>query len=128
MLRRLPPIVALLFSLACSKEGPVGPQGPAGPQGPSGPAGSVNRADFTGTIGASGGISVPLPTAAVANNKVPIVACFISENRQTWLAVAALPPEDGFPFCGLTGIGTGTPNVTLVDAPVGFFYYIIAAW
>lgn len=31
-----------MFSLNCSKEGPVGPAGPAGPQGVAGPVGSAN--------------------------------------------------------------------------------------
>lgn len=33
-------LTGLLFSLSCTKEGPMGPEGPEGPEGPAGPAGS----------------------------------------------------------------------------------------
>jgi hypothetical protein len=64
----------------------------------------------------------------VANNRVPVVACYISDTRQTWLAVAPLPGETDWRYCGLTGIGTSSPAVRLINVPTGFFYYIIAAW
>jgi hypothetical protein len=132
-------LALVLFTLAgCSSaEGPMGPAGPAGPQGPQGvqgppgPAGSpgsLNRVDFTGTLNSSGAVTVPLPAASVANGKVPVIACYMSSNRVTWLAVAQTPSESGFVFCGLTGIGTTSPSVTLVDGVPGYAYYIIATW
>jgi hypothetical protein len=127
-MRRLVMFGAALFLLACGKEGPMGPQGPQGPQGPPGPAGAVNRADFTGTIGSNGGVSVPLPSASVANNKIPVIACYVSDTRQTWLAVAQIPSDTSLPYCGMTGIGTSTPAVTIIRVPVAYYYYIIAAW
>src|SRR5690348_15356989 len=89
--RRIATFGAMMFLLACGKEGPMGPQGPQGPPGPAGPQGSVNRADFTGTIGASGSVAAPLPSAAVANGRVPVIACYVSNDRQTWVAVAQVP-------------------------------------
>lgn len=133
-MRRLLAVAMAAMLVACSKEGAVGPQGPTGPQGPAGaqgppgPAGAINRVDFTGTIGSSGGATAPLPAAAVANNRVPVIACYISDTRQTWLAVAQTPTVTTWPYCGLSGIGTGSPSVTLVNVPIGYFYFIIAAW
>ena len=112
----------LLFTLACGGDGAVGPAGPQGPQGPAGPAGppgALNRADLTGTIGSSGGVAAQLPAAAVAGGKVPVIACYISDTGQTWLAVAQTPSNTSFPACGLTGIGTSTPAIALVNVTVG---------
>jgi hypothetical protein len=88
----------------------------------------VNRADFTGTIGSSGGVAIPLPSGAVANNRVPVVACYVSNNRQTWLVVTNATDNTSWPACGLTGIGTASPGLALINVPVGYFYYIIVAW
>lgn len=131
-------VLVILMLVGCSgAEGPMGPQGPAGPQGaqgvqgPPGPAGqpgSLNRVDYTGTIDASGAVSVVLPSASVANGKVPAIACYTSSNRVTWLAVAQTPSVSGFVFCGLTGIGTTSASVTLVNGIPGYAYYIIATW
>lgn len=137
-------MLTILALVGCSgAEGPMGPAGPAGPQGvqgvqgpqgaqgppgPAGPPGAVNRVDFTGTLNASGAVSVPLPAASVSSGKVPVIACYVSSDRVTWLAVAQTPSESGFVFCGLTGIGTTSPSVTLVDGIPGYAYYIIAAW
>jgi hypothetical protein len=106
----------------------MGPAGPQGPPGPAGPAGSTNRSDFTGTVGTSGGVSAPLPAASVANSRVPLIACYISDTRRTWLAVAQVPAQTGLPYCGMSGIGTTAPAITLINVPTGYFYYIIAAW
>lgn len=70
--------------------GTNGAQGPPGPPGPIGPAGAANRADFTGTIGSSRSVVVALPAASVAGGKVPVIACYISSDGVTWLAVARL--------------------------------------
>ncbi|HEV8448618.1 MAG TPA: hypothetical protein VGQ44_17430 [Gemmatimonadaceae bacterium] len=116
---------------ATGPQGPAGaqgPNGPAGPQGPSGPAGSTNRADFTGNLSGTGSVSVPLPAASVAGNKVPVVACYVSTDRITWLAVAQTPSNSPFVFCGLTGIGSATPGVTLINGIANEAYYIIAVW
>jgi hypothetical protein len=87
----------------------------------------LNRVDFTGTLNSSGAVTVPLPAASVANGKVPAIACYVSTDRQTWLAVADTPAL-GFVFCGLTGIGTSSPSVTMVNGVSGEAYYIIATW
>jgi hypothetical protein len=69
-----------------------------------------------------------LPASSVAGGKVPVIACYISDVGQTWLAVAQIPATDTDPFCGLGGIGTSTPAIVMVNAPVGYRYYIIAVW
>jgi hypothetical protein len=134
--------VLCVFVLACKgadgavgpagAQGPIGPAGPQGIQGPPGPAGpsggGANRADFTGTIGSSGSISINLPSAAVANGSVPVVACYISDVGQTWLAVAQLPATTTWPYCGIVGIGTTTPRVNMINITPGYRYYIIAVW
>ncbi|HUS11682.1 MAG TPA: hypothetical protein VMZ30_14545 [Pyrinomonadaceae bacterium] len=108
--------------------GATGPQGPQGPPGPAGPAGAVNRADLTGTFGASGSITGVLPSGATAGGRVPAIACYVSSNAQTWLAVAHTPSSSTAPYCGLTGIGTATPGITLINGTPGWFYYLIAVW
>jgi hypothetical protein len=108
--------------------GPQGPQGATGPSGPVGPPGALNRADLTGVIPASGGGSAGLPAAAVANGRVPVIACYISSDQKTWLAVAQTPSVNTIPFCGLTGIGTTTPAITIVNVTPGWFFYMIAVW
>lgn len=139
--------LALLGALAC--EGPVGPAGPAGPAGPQGPAGaqgpagpmgppgpqgppgpaggSGNRADATGTFGSTGAFSALLPAAAVANGKLPAFACYISDDGQTWLSVTTAFSADE-PFCGLTGIGTSEPALTIINGFPGWRYYLIVVW
>ena len=129
--------LTMLALVACSgAEGPMGPAGPQGPQGaqgvqglpgPAGPPGSLNRVDFTGSLNSSGAVTVFLPPASVANGKVPAIACYVSTDRQTWLAVADTPAF-GVVFCGLTGIGTSSASVTMVDGTPGEAYYIIATW
>jgi len=130
-------LTLLLVMMACGGDGATGPAGPAGPQGPqgvqgppgpAGPAGAVNRADFTGQLAAGGSFTAALPAASVQGGKVPVVACYVSSDRVTWLAVAQIPSVDGDPFCGLTGLGSATPGVTMVDVPAAWYYYIIAVW
>lgn len=108
--------------------GPTGPQGAQGPPGAQGVPGSLNRQDYTGTIGASGSVSLLLPAASVAGGKVPVVACFISQTGATWLAVAQAPTVATWPFCGLVGIGGTGPAISLVNVPSGYSYYVIAVW
>jgi hypothetical protein len=107
--------------------GATGPQGPSGPPGPIGPPGALNRADATGQLTTTG-INVILPAASVAGGRLPVIACYLSNDRVIWGAVAQTPSTSGFPFCGLTGIGTATPEVSLVNGTAGQFYYVIAVW
>lgn len=109
--------------------GVQGPMGPAGPQGPPGPAGSTNLAAATGVFGSSGGFTGLLPAESVAGGRLPAISCYISSNGQTWLAVAHTPTTtSGTAFCGLTGIGTHSPGVTIVNGTPGWFYYILVGW
>lgn len=108
--------------------GPAGPSGPQGPPGPAGPPGAVNHVFATGQFGGSGSFTGLLPAAAVAGGSLPAIACYISSDRQTWLAVAHTPSEPGVPFCGLTGIGTSTPGITIINGTPGWWYYLIAVW
>lgn len=113
---------------ATGPPGATGPQGPQGPPGPQGASGALNRADLTGTFGASGSITGLLPPSATANGRVPVIACYISSDRITWLAVAQTDEAGGSTFCGLTGIGTATPGITMIQGTPGWFYYLIAVW
>lgn len=125
--------IAALVALAACKgaEGATGPQGPVGPVGPPGPQGapgSVNRADASGTFGASGSFTGLLPASATANGRVPAISCYISSDARTWLAVAQVPANSFGTFCGLSGIGTSSPGITIVNGTPGWFYYLIAVW
>lgn len=113
--------------------GPAGPMGPAGPQGPPGPVGpgggsGSSRADVTGTFGSSGSFTGLLPTAAVSGGTLPNIACYVSSNGQTWLAVAQIPLVSSDTYCGITGIGTGSPGITILNGTPGWRYYLIAVW
>ena len=98
-------------------QGQTGPTGPAGPTGPQGPSGLVNRSEATGLFDASGSYTMTLPSASVANNKLPFVACWMSIDGKTWISVSQAPAIAGDVFCGLTGIGT-VPGVTIVPTAV----------
>ena len=106
----------------------MGPQGPAGPPGPQGAAGAVRPVHGTGVFGASGGVTLLLPAAAVAGGRVPAIACYVSNTAVTWLAVAQIPSTGTGTYCGLTGIGSATPGITFVNGPVGWYYYAIGVW
>jgi hypothetical protein len=69
-----------------------------------------------------------LPASSVSGGRVPVIACYISSDGQTWLAVAQTPSVSTNSFCGLTGIGTSTPAITLINVTVGWRYYLIAVW
>jgi len=42
--------------------------------------------------------------------------------------VAQVPADEFGAFCGLAGIGGGSPAITMLNVPVGYRYYIIAVW
>jgi hypothetical protein len=125
-------VLALVALAACKgadgATGPQGAQGPAGPPGPQGPAGSLNRADASGVFGGSGSFVGLLPASATANGHVPAISCYISNDGRTWLAVAQTPASQFAPYCGLTGIGTASPGITIINGTPGWFYYLIAVW
>jgi hypothetical protein len=124
--------LALFVAVSCKgadgAAGPEGPQGPAGPPGPVGPPGASNRAAITGSFGASGSFTGFLPVAAVAGGSLPAIACYISNDRVTWLAVAQTPSTSSATYCGLTGIGSASPGITIINGPFGWFYYLIAVY
>jgi hypothetical protein len=132
MLRKFLPLVALVAFAACKgadgATGPQGPAGPAGPPGPQGPAGSLNRADATGVFGGSGAFTGLLPASATAGGRVPAISCYTSSDGRTWLAVAQTPSSSFATYCGLTGIGTASPGITIINGNPGWFYYLIAVW
>jgi hypothetical protein len=88
----------------------------------------VNRADLTGVFGSSGSATGLLPPSATAGGSVPVIACYTSSNGQTWLAVAQTPESSGWVFCGLSGIGTASPGITILNGIPGWRYYLIAVW
>lgn len=107
-------------------QGPMGPAGPEGPPGPQGPAGASNSAAVSGTFDSSGSFTGILPSGAVAGGQLPAIACYVSNNGTTWLAVAQTNSSGA--FCGLTGIGTSSPGITIIDGTPGWFFYLIAVW
>src|SRR5687767_4597505 len=113
---------------ATGPQGPPGPAGATGPVGPQGPPGSVNRADASGVFGSSGTFTGLLPASATAGGRVPAISCYISNGGRTWLAVAQIPSTSSATYCGLSGIGTGSPGITIINGPAGWFYYLIAVW
>ena len=106
----------------------MGPQGPIGPPGPAGPPGATLRFDGTGIIGASGSFTGILPADATADGRLPSIACYISSTGTTWLAVAQVPSSTAGAYCGLTGIGTSTPGITILNVTPGWRYYLIAVY
>ncbi|WP_411279524.1 hypothetical protein [Gemmatimonas sp.] len=142
--------VALLLLTACTgAEGPAGPAGPSGPTGPTGtpgtpgttgapgatgpagpqgPSGVVNRIESSGVFGLSGSFSMPLPAAAVANSKLPFVACWVSIDGRTWVSVTQTPATNDDVYCGVTGVGTAAVGVTIVNGLTGWRYYVLAMW
>jgi hypothetical protein len=125
-------VLALAALSACKgadgATGPTGPAGPPGPVGPQGPAGSLNRADATGVFNSSGSFTGLLPASATAGGRVPAISCYTSSDGRTWLAVAQVPPTSSGTFCGLSGIGTTSPGITIINGIPGWFYYLIAVW
>lgn len=117
-------VLAAVLLAAC--EGPAGPVGPAGPPGPQGPPGSPNRVEISGPIPASRSISMNLPAEAVANGRLPGIACYISDDRRTWLSVSYVPTSSSSAYCGFTGIGSASPTLTIINVPSGWYYHLIA--
>lgn len=107
--------------------GPAGPQGIPGPQGPAGSGGgtgggsSVTHWYGQGVIGASGGVSVALPVS-LADGALPVLSCYVSADGKTWLAVDHVSSTGS--FCGITGIGTANPSVTIIEAIPGWYWYV----
>ena len=108
--------------------GPTGPTGPQGPAGPQGPSGVVNRSEASGVFDATGSYTMTLPVASIANNRLPFVACWISIDGQTWISVSQAPAIPGDVYCGMTGVGTTAPGVTIVNGIRGWRYYLLAMW
>jgi hypothetical protein len=73
-------------------------------------------------------VAAALPASSVSGGRVPVIACYVSDVGNTWLAVAQIPADEFSPFCGLTGIGGASPAIAMVNVPVGYRYYIIAVW
>ena len=135
MMRNLFAVLALAAVVACKgadgatgPQGPVGPAGASGPPGPQGAPGAVNRADASGVFNSSGSFTGLLPASATAGGRVPVIACYISNDASNWLAVAQIPASGSDTFCGLSGIGTATPGISIVNGIPGWAYYIIAVW
>lgn len=110
-------LAVLLCFVACT--GKDGPMGPAGPQGLPGPAGPGTRTVITGTIGSTGGVSIPLPAAVGTSiNSPPSMACYTgTPGSNVWLAVASTP-SSSYPFCGLV-FGGGVFNAAMSGATPG---------
>ncbi len=84
--------------------------------------------DVTGTFDATGLVVMPLPSAAVANGKLPFIACYVSVDRRTWISVAQVPITPDDTWCGISGVGTSTPAISLLNGVPGQHYYLVAMW
>jgi hypothetical protein len=71
---------------------------------------------------------LPLPASATANNSLPFIACYVSTDQRTWISVAQIPLSPDDTYCGLIGIGTATPAVSLINGTENDYYYILAMW
>ncbi len=71
---------------------------------------------------------MPLPPSAVANNSLPFIACYVSTNTMTWISVAQVPISASDTFCGVTGVGTQNPGVTIINGLEDDYFYILAVW
>jgi hypothetical protein len=87
----------------------------------------VNRVEATGVFGAAGTFSLPLPATAVANSRLPFVACWVSTDGRTWLSVSQVPATNDDIYCGVSGVGTA-PTITIVNGVSGWRYYLLAMW
>lgn len=130
MLRRILLLAALLVGCKGSDgaTGPAGPAGPVGAVGPAGAAATTNRAELSGVIPANGTVNAGLPAAAVAGSKLPVIGCWVSDVGATWLQVADTPGSVSETYCGLNGIGTASPAITLVNGTPGWRFYLVAMW
>jgi hypothetical protein len=82
----------------------------------------------TGRFDASGTFTMPLPASALANNSLPIIACYVSTNQQTWISVAQVPISASDTYCGITGVGTPAPGVTIVNGIENDYFFLVAVW
>jgi hypothetical protein len=83
---------------------------------------------ISGRFDATGMFTLPLPAGAVANGTLPFIACYVSTNQQTWISVAQVPISASDTYCAVTGIGSGTPGVTIINGIQNDYYYILAVW
>jgi hypothetical protein len=127
-------LITVVMLAACGGEaGPVGPAGPPGPQGPPGPAGpsgASSRFTGTGQIGSSGSATRTLPSD-ISSSSLPALACYIT-NSISGSTVAWLAVSDGSsstsPFCGIGQLSNGTLAVTILNVPVGWYYYFVVVY
>jgi len=80
------------------------------------------RFDPTGTF------TMPLPATAFTNGSLPIIACYVSTNQQTWISVAQVPISPSDTYCGITGVGTASRGVTIINGLENDYYYLVAIW
>ena len=82
----------------------------------------------TGRFNASGTFTMPLPASALANNSLPFIACYVSTAQRTWISVAQVPVSASDTYCAVTGVGTASPGVTIINGLENDYYYILAVW
>jgi hypothetical protein len=94
-----------------------------------GPPGASSRYTIAGQFNSTASFSALLPNAATAGGGLPAIACYISSDQRTWLAVAQTPPsESATTFCGLTNIGTTGASITILNGIPGWYYYLVASY
>ena len=119
--------LALVLATACKgADGATGPEGPQGPAGPAGEEGPGTRITFTGVIGTSGGAVAVLPPAAGTAANLPALACYISEDGQTWLVLAVDTNADA--ACGIGANAAGQLAAVMTGVPVGWRYTFVVVY
>jgi hypothetical protein len=129
-------LVACLFFVAC--EGPMGPEGPAGPagatggqgpagnQGPAGPAGPGTRLVFNAFSQEDGRTEIPLPMAVGSAANPPTIACYASDDAETWYIVATDTAADI--ACGFFVGSAGNLVVAVVGVTPGWYLRIVVVY
>ena len=124
-------LVALVASACEGPVGPAGPEGRVGPQGAPGPVGPTSELPSYGAegqFGSSGSATMALSGSEIATFGLPTVSCYVSADRITWLMVDHVPQMVSDSYCGVAGVGTTTPVVVIVNGPMDWYYYIVAAY
>ena len=119
--------VLALFVAACAGDaGPTGPAGPAGQAGSTGPPGPPGQDGasgvyflLSGVLDSSGGGGDIIPRFTEEDPVPPIVTCWVSRDRTTWLTEES---------CGIVWRADGSYFVGIVNSAPGWFYYITVAY
>ena len=89
----------------------------------------MNFASFTGSTDISGDAGVTFPM--IPSNARPVLTCYITNSLTppvAWLLVSDGRSTTSPTFCGLVLGADGVWRAGLIDAPSGWFFYMVAIW